>query len=301
MQVQSNRSRSEEAVTARIAQTYYWAMVPEQPDPTRPPVIAVEKADGATERLADRVSERLTRAGLLASVIAARTIRLDLDQRLKAVWNRGHIPVGELWAYYCRYPYLTRVRDRAVFEDGVRSTLNSLTWELDGFALAEAYDDTSGRYQGLTLPGPNAHFGQIADATLLVTPATAQAQITAISASYSAVPTEGLTGPEVVASGGAGSSTATPIEQVDGPRAVPSSANTRFFGVYQLDPERYGRDLTRLSQEILQQLATVDGVQLEVTIEVHAHKDDGFPDDKVRVVLENARTLKFRQFGFESD
>jgi len=299
--VQSNRSRSEEAVTARIAQTYYWAMVPEQPDPTRPPVIAVEKADGATERLADRVSERLTRAGLLASVIAARTIRLDLDQRLKAVWNRGHIPVGELWAYYCRYPYLTRVRDRAVFEDGVRSTLNSLTWELDGFALAEAYDDTSGRYQGLTLPGPNAHFGQIADATLLVTPATAQAQITAISASYSAVPTEGLTGPEVVASGGAGSSTATPIEQVDGPRAVPSSANTRFFGVYQLDPERYGRDLTRLSQEILQQLATVDGVQLEVTIEVHAHKDDGFPDDKVRVVLENARTLKFRQFGFESD
>ena len=34
---------------------------------------------------------------------------------------------------------------------------------------------------------------------------------------------------------------------------------------------------------------------------MHAHKDDGFPDDKVRVVLENARTLKFRQFGFESD
>jgi hypothetical protein len=82
---------------------------------------------------------------------------------------------------------------------------------------------------------------------------------------------------------------------------VPSSANTRFFGVYQLDPERYGRDLTRLSQEILQQLATVDGVQLEVTIEVHAHKEEGFPDEKVRVVLENARTLKFRQFGFESD
>jgi len=27
--------------------------------------------------------------------------------------------------------------------------------------------------------------------------------------------------------------------------------------------------------------------------------DSGFPPDKVRVVSENARTLKFEQFGFE--
>lgn len=38
-QVQSNRAHSDEAVTARIAQTYHWALVPEQPDPQRPPVI----------------------------------------------------------------------------------------------------------------------------------------------------------------------------------------------------------------------------------------------------------------------
>ena len=54
-----------------------------------------------------------------------------------------------------------------------------------------------------------------------------------------------------------------------------------------------------MSQEVLQQLAAVDGSQLEVTIEVHAHAPQGFPDDKVRVVLENARTLKFEQSSFE--
>jgi predicted AAA+ superfamily ATPase len=300
-QVESNRSRSDEAVTTRIAQTYHWALVPEQPDPARPPVIAVEKADGATERLADRVTEKLTRAGLLASVIAARTIRLDLDQRLAAVWSRGHISVGELWAYYCRYPYLTRVRDRAVFEDGVRSTLTSFTWELDGFALAETYDGTSGRYDGLALPGPDAHFGQVTDATLLVAPAAAQAQAAATSASRGDVAAADPAGPEVVPAGAAGGAAAARVEQAGWPGEVPRPPNTRFFGVYQVDPERYGRDLTRLSQEILQQLATVDGAQLEIIVEVHAHKDDGFPDDKVRVVLENARTLKFRQFGFETD
>jgi predicted AAA+ superfamily ATPase len=301
-QVESNRSRSDAAVTARIAQTYHWALVPEQPDPARPPVIAVEKADGATERLADRVTEKLTRAGLLASVIAARTIRLDLEQRLAAVWSRGHISVGELWAYYCRYPYLTRVRDRAVFEDGVRSTLTSFTWELDGFALAEAYDGTSGRYEGLALPGPDAHFGQVTDATLLVAPAAAQAQAAATSASRGdMVAAEGSAGLEVMPGGAAGDASAVPVDHPGRPGEVPRPANTRFFGVYQVDPQRYGRDLARLSQEILQQLAAVHGAQLEVTVEVHAHKHDGFPDDKVRVVLENARTLKFRQFGFESD
>jgi predicted AAA+ superfamily ATPase len=288
-QVESNRSRSDETVASRIAQTYHWALVPEQPDPTRPPVITAEKSDGGTGLLADRVADKLTRAGLLAASVAARSIRLDLDQRLASVWGRGHVAVGELWSYYCRYPYLMRVRDRAVLEEGIRSTLTSFAWELEGFALAESYDDASGRYAGLVLPGAGAHFGQITDATLLVAPAAATAQ-----AAAAPVPE----GPAVVTQKTTDEAVPTPAT---GAVEVAKPANTRFFGVYQVDPERYGRDLTRLSQEILQQLAAVDGARLEVTVEVHARKDDGFPHDKVRVVLENARTLKFQQFGFETD
>ena len=111
----------------------------------------------------------------------------------------------------------------------------------------------------------------------------------------------------------AATSPAQPTTDVDGPNAPtiptgtgtppapqrPSEAektrNTRYFGVYRVDPERYSRDLTRLSQEILQQLAALDGVDLEVTVEVHARREEGFTDDKVRVVSENARTLRFEQ------
>lgn len=77
--------------------------------------------------------------------------------------------------------------------------------------------------------------------------------------------------------------------------------STRFFGAYKVDPERYRRDLTRLSQEILQQLTTVDGVQLEVTVEVQAQRAEGFPHDMVRTILENARTLRFEQSSFEDE
>ena len=107
-QVHANRQRSDEAATARIAQTYHWVLVPEQPEPARPPLIAVEKAEGSNDRLAERVTERLTRAGLLASSVNARTIWLDLDQKLSKVWSGGHISAGELWSYSAQHPYLTR-------------------------------------------------------------------------------------------------------------------------------------------------------------------------------------------------
>ena len=42
-----------------------------------------------------------------------------------------------------------------------------------------------------------------------------------------------------------------------------------------------------------------DGVELEITVEISASKKDGYPDDKARIVTENARTLKFDQYGFE--
>jgi hypothetical protein len=35
-------------------------------------------------------------------------------------------------------------------------------------------------------------------------------------------------------------------------------------------------------------------------VEISARCPEGFPEDKVRVILENARALKFDQSGFES-
>jgi hypothetical protein len=38
---------------------------------------------------------------------------------------------------------------------------------------------------------------------------------------------------------------------------------------------------------------------VDATVEISAIKHDGYPDDKVRIVSENARTLKFDQSSFE--
>ena len=293
-QVTANVTRNDEDVDARIGQTYQWALVPVQDDPARPPSLTVERADGAAPWLAERVSDRLGRAGLLTTSLAARTLRLELDQHLRSVWERGHVSVGELWGYYSRYPYLTRVRDRSVLVDAVESTLGILLWQVEGFALADSYDGATGRYSGLVVPGGDARFGQITDSTLLVAPAVALAQTSSAIA-------EPLPGGDPAAADLAGDLTSgvltAPVDEApDGPRRP-----TRFVGVYAVDAERYARDLTRVSQEVLQQLAATPGIRLDITLEIQATTPEGFDDARIRAVAENARTLRFTHAAFEEE
>ena len=288
-QAERRASQADEAVRLRILATYIWAIVPEQPDPARPVSLVVMKAEGSQERLADRVSAKLRQGGLLATTYGMRNVRMDLDTALRAVWDKGHVSVGDLWRYYCRYPYLGRLRDRRVLEGALRSALDEMMWELDGFALAESYDQTTGTYRGLATHTQGS-IGTLTDSVLVVHPKVAQhpdpPATSSADAALSASPVGTRTVP--VSTPGARSPVAARPE------------NRRFFGVAKVDPERYGREFTRLAQEVLQHLAG-EGVSLEVTVEITATRSDGFAADKVRIVTENARTLKFDQYGFEDE
>jgi hypothetical protein len=76
---------------------------------------------------------------------------------------------------------------------------------------------------------------------------------------------------------------------------------TRFFGTTILNPDFYARDFGRITSEVIQHLAAVDGVELEVRLEITAVANKGFDEAKVRTVSENAQTLKFDQSGFEAE
>lgn len=285
-QVRDRQADASEATDLRIAQTYIHALVPEQPDPGQPITWSVEKADGQDANLPSRTSTRLSRAGLLTDVSAPRTIRLDLDTKLARAWESGHITVGALWALYAQYPYLPRMRNRDVLTAAVCETVTQFTWEAEGFALADGFDSATGRYTGLVLPGAGSIAGAITDATLLVRPDVAIAQAPS-QPGPGPIPGPGPTpGPDP-------ESGPTP-----GPEPV---AHARYHAVAHVAPERYGRDFTRISQEVLQHLASLDGVDLDITVEIRAHLPEGFPEDKVRIILENARALKFDQSAFESE
>lgn len=288
----ARHKRADEIIDQRIGVSYHWVLLPEQPAAAAPAEIRPMKAEGQSPQLVERVSERLRREGALAAVHAPQNIRQYLDGPLRSRWVTGHISVGELWQHYTAHPYLPRLRDRAVLDDAVLAVLGAITWESEGFALATGYDETAARYTGLAIPHQDP-FGVVADAVLLVDPATAQRQRREDSFSQQASAddsdvrvTEPAVGTWSLSSGGAG----TPVQP---------QRPTRFFGVVDIDPQRYGREFTRLQQEIIAHLAATDGGSLRITVELEATLADGFGEGTARTVSENARVLRFDRAEFE--
>jgi predicted AAA+ superfamily ATPase len=317
---------ADETVDLRISAAYHWLLVPVQPMTDHPVSLDEIKTDTAKDRLAERASDKLRAADMLRAVQGPQNIRLDLDRFLSTVWSAGHIAVGKLWEYYCQYVYLPRLAERSVLDRGILAVFDQMVWDQDGFAVASDYDEASGRYIGLAIPQENVP-SQVTDSTLLVRSDRAIAQreqeraeqeaarAAAAAAAASAAGTgavtgigtdNGAAGSGVGDTASGGGSFPGPVSAPGGsapiggiPAGPPAPKNTRFYGTVRLDSERFGRDLNRLYQEVIQHLAAPEGVDLEITVEISASKKDGYSDDKARIVTENACTLKFDQYGFE--
>ncbi len=75
----------------------------------------------------------------------------------------------------------------------------------------------------------------------------------------------------------------------------------RYHGSVPLDSLRVGRDAGRIAEEVISHLTGLPGSTVEVTLEIEAKIPEGAPDNIVRTVTENSRTLKFSSHGFEEE
>jgi hypothetical protein len=199
------------------------------------------------------------------------------------LWRGEHVSVKQLVEDFARYLYLPRLAGREVLAQAIRDGLALLTWQTDTFAYAENYDDGAGRYRGL-------RGGQVisvsADSSgLLVKPDLARRQIDA----ETATPTDGpTTGPTLGVEGASGLGAGT-----DAPGTPVPAQPKRFHGTVTLDPTRVGRDSSRIAEEVIAHLVGLVGSTVTVTLEIEAEIPAGAPDNVVRTVTENSRTLKF--------
>ncbi|WP_058556244.1 hypothetical protein [Thiohalocapsa sp. ML1] len=89
----------------------------------------------------------------------------------------------------------------------------------------------------------------------------------------------------------------TPPAETPPPAAKPK----RFHGTVLLDATRVGRDAGRIAEEVIAHLDGLVHAKVTVSIEIEAMLPDGAPDQVVRTVTENCRTLKFTSQGFEAE
>jgi hypothetical protein len=210
------------------------------------------------------------------------------------LWRGNHVTVRQLIEDFGRYLYLPRLQSPAVLVDAIRSGLALLTWEKDAFAYAESYDESIPRYRGL-------HYGMqftvsSDDAGLLVRPEVARKQIDDETTSIAPAP-----GPTASASV---EGTATPTGQGSNEPIAPgqSPKPKRFHGTVVLDSARVGRDASRIADEVITHLVGLVGSNVKITLDIDADIPAGVPDNVVRTVTENSRTLKFgSSSGFEKE
>ncbi len=61
------------------------------------------------------------------------------------------------------------------------------------------------------------------------------------------------------------------------------------------------RDASRVADEVIVHLAELVGAEVNVTLHIEAKVPAGAPDNVVRTVTENSRTLKFTTQGFKKE
>lgn len=283
-QAETQKQSADGDVTGRLPEAYQWLLVPEQANPQSPVVWETSRISGA-DALAVRASKKLRSDELLITALGSTILRKHLDD--VPLWRGDHVPVRQLVDDFARYLYLPRLTDSEVLTHAIHEGAGLLTWSSDSFAYAESYDEAAKRYRGLRA---GVTVTITTDSTgLLVKPDVARRQMEAELKPEPPPP-------------GTDTPPAKPGDKTPGtPPPAPAVKLKRFHGTAKLDATRAGRDASRIADEVLAHLVSQPGSETTVTIEIEAKLPQGAPDQLVRTVTENSRTLKFTSHGFEKE
>ena len=274
----------------RLSEAWRWLLVPVQ----HASVEGVTGLDwdvaqvaGGGDSIVARVSQRMRSSEYLIVQWSPALLKMELDRWF---WkDRKHVPVKQVWDALCAYCYLPRLRDQSVFEGTIRAGLESG----DYFAYATSVSE-QGRYEGLTLGSSTSVY---LDATsVLVKRDVAKAQREAEQASAKGATDKGGT-----SSTDPGTGPGTQPADPDKPPVIQQRSPRRFFGTIQLDAIRAGRDMSVVTEEVVQHLSALPGAKVEVSVEISATVKDGVSESVRRIVNENCKALKFRSHEFEEE
>jgi predicted AAA+ superfamily ATPase len=219
------------------------------------------------------------------------TERLWLE--LRPIWpeERAHLPISEIADWFASYAYLPRLRDRVVLENSIRESVAKLAPE---FGYADGFDEATGQYRNLVwaknlveLPSTGA---------ILVRAAEAQAQLAATGAKATVKPADAGPRPEP----GAGTMSGG-HEPVGAAAPAASQKPRRFYGSVEIDMVRPVKSFDAIFNAVVMELQRTNGAKVKLTLEIEGEAPEGFDENEVSVVRDNAKQLKFKpgSTGFE--
>ena len=275
-QAEDKRKKADETLGIRIPETYQWLLSPYQPDPRGEVLWQAYRLQGQDD-LATRASKKLRNEEILLTQMGGARLKHELDRI--PLWRGDHVSIKQLLDDFATYLYLPKISDEKVLLDAISKGLNMISWQTDGYAYAERWDEKQKRYIGL-------HAGSGAGITidtmgLVVKPEVAEKQIEEENTGGTQPPK-----PPQPTGGGNGSSQDKKIYR-------------RFHGSVKLNPIRANQDINKIVEAVIQHLTSQIDSEVELTLEVQANLPKGADEKLRRDVTENCRTLKFDNCEFE--
>ena len=285
----SNISRCNEGVRIRLNEVYCWLLVPSIDSGTDMKTVfwETDKLVG-TEPIVAKSAAKMIQNDQIITKWAPTLLKMELDNLL---WkDDDSIQVKKLWEYLTTYCYLPRLANFSVLEATIRAGVAGD----ETFALASGFNGE--RFTELKY---NTSVLDVYPSDYLVKLLVALKQINQENQAKQKDGPSGETNGAKIDDGKSGS-TGINGEQGGTSTVTPLAVNdTHFFMSVKLDNTRVIRDLQRYLDEVIRHLSDVDRCEVELSLEVSAHAEDGFPQGTVRTVSENCRTLRVDSFGFE--
>lgn len=281
-QVNNSLKQADETVNLRLREAYSWLLTPIQPEPLGSIELQVNRISG-DDNFYERAARKLKQDGLLILDWSPDILRMELDRYMWGPEKGWTVGVKPLWTYLAQYCYLPRLANQGVLiraiEQGVRRADAPFAYSTG--VSGEGY------HAGLIYRTP----GQIYfdSRSVLVHPDHIQLPPTPPQPDLPQVA-------EPLPPGLVAPATPTAPATVAKPRKT-----TRYYGRVRLDPQRVNKEMGVIVEEVIERLTALIGCEVNVTVEIQAHFQEGFDDSAIRTVNENSRALKFEHYGFDKE
>lgn len=207
--------------------------------------------------------------------------------------DRPTVSMNKVWFDTCRYLYMPRLSSADVFTKTVTDGIAHKDW----FAYAGAEKD--GNLEGL-LFGSSAGSVYLNDTAVLVRPDAAEAAIAKAQPAPRRTPAPF----PAVGGGTSGSSDRPPPSTSTGTARTPSkpaasATFSRFHGSTDVKTDDPIGHFAEVVQNVIEHFTAQYGTEVTISVDIAARSRSGFDVKTVRVVRENASTLKFKIADFE--
>jgi predicted AAA+ superfamily ATPase len=278
-------ARTDRTVDGKLNEAYSWLLVPTQ-EGTNPIQWEATRISGSEDSYVRKAAKKVKGAEQLITKWSPELLRLELNNWL---WKDApHIELKRLWELLCTYIYLPRLKDDGVLLEAIREGVRAK----DYFAYASSVDE-HGKYLGLQFGAASGSI-QMHATSVLVKPEVARKQV---EESQAATEAERKRQKQKEEDGGQGTGGRKDKERQDDEKPV----YRRFHGTVHLSATRLSRDAGRIAEEVVQHLAGLVGAEVDVSLEIQVRLPDAVPDNVLRTVTENCRTLKFDSHSFEEE